>query len=397
MINVICLECKTSFEAQRTSAKFCSANCRVKYNNKPVAEIIPQEVKATPLINKTKMVVEKNGNISLIASDESVKRMNETILKINKDFGQGSVMLLGDKPNNKIEVIPTGSLSLNTALGIGGFPKGRIIEIYGGEASGKTTIAISTMAQAQKMGGRCAFIDAEHAFDPSYAEALGVNIDDMYIVQPDYGEQGLEIADRLILSGAYAVVVIDSVAALVPKAEIEGEMGDSKMGLHARLMSQALRKMTATISKTNTVVIFINQLREKIGIVYGSPIVTTGGNALKFYSSVRLDVSKAGLLKDGEEAAGNKVKVKVAKNKVAPPFKIAEFDIMYGTGIDYYGEIVDSAVENGVIQKSASWYSYNGDKLGQGRESIRELFKDNDELFKEIETKTLSAIQNINP
>jgi recombination protein RecA len=396
MITVKCLECNTPFEAQRTSAKFCSANCRVKYNNKHDSqESVPSEerTQAIELPPKPIMVVAKNGNLSLKPSAESLKRMNDTIEKINKDFGAGSVMLLGDKPNNKIEVIPTGSLSLNAALGIGGFPKGRIVEIYGGEASGKTTIAISTMAQAQKMGGRCAFIDAEHAFDPSYAEALGVKIDDMYIVQPDYGEQGLEIADRLVLSGAYAVVVIDSVAALVPKAEIEGEMGDSKMGLHARLMSQALRKMTATISKTNTIVIFINQLREKIGIVYGSPYVTTGGNALKFYASVRLDVSKAGLLKDGDESFGNKVKVKVAKNKVAPPFKIAEFDILYGTGIDYYGEIIEAAVEKQVIQKSASWYSYNGAKLGQGREAIRELFKDNEDLFKEIETKTINLIQ----
>lgn len=292
-----------------------------------------------------------------------------------------------------MDVISTGSIGLDVALGVGGLPRGRVIEIYGPESSGKTTIAIHVIAEAQKKGGMCAIIDAEHAFDSSYARKLGVDIDNLLISQPDYGEQGLEIADRLILSGALDVVVIDSVAALVPKGELEGEMGDSKMGLQARLMSQALRKLTATISKTNTICIFINQLREKIGVMFGNPETTTGGNALKFYSSVRLDIRRMAQIKDGEEAVGNRVKVKVAKNKVAPPFRIAEFDIVFGEGISKTGEIVDMGVELGVVQKSGSWFSYNTDKLGQGRDTVKQLLRDNPELANEIELKIREKIK----
>jgi len=291
------------------------------------------------------------------------------------------------------EVISTGSIALDSALGIGGLPKGRIVEIYGPESSGKTTIAIHVIAEAQKKGGMCAIIDAEHAFDSSYAQKLGVNVDSLLISQPDYGEQALEIADRLILSGALDVVVIDSVAALVPKSELEGEMGDSKMGLHARLMSQALRKLTATIAKTNTICIFINQLREKIGVMFGNPETTTGGNALKFYASVRLDIRRTQQVKDGDEAIGNHVKVKVVKNKVAPPFRAAEFDIIFGEGISKAGEIIDMGTELGIINKSGSWYSYNDDKLGQGRESVKQLMLDNPELAADIEAKIREKIK----
>jgi len=355
--------------------------------NAPIAEA--ETLVAPP---KTKMVVAKSGSLELKPSAENMAKLKDTLDRINKDYGEGTVMLLGDRANNKIQVIPTGSLSLDIALGVGGLPQGRVIEIYGLESSGKTTIAISTIAQAQKRGGKCAFIDAEHAFDPTYATNLGVNIDDLFISQPDYGEQALEVADRLVMSGVYSVIVIDSVAALVPKSELEGEMGDSKMGLHARLMSQALRKMTGSIHKTNTMVIFINQLREKIGVVYGSPYVTTGGNALKFYASVRLDVSKAGKILDGDEQMGTKTKVKVVKNKVAPPFKVAEFDIMFGKGIDYIGEIVDAATQFNIINKSGSWYSYNADKLGQGREAVKQLLLDNPGLLLEIETKVSAKL-----
>jgi recombination protein RecA len=291
------------------------------------------------------------------------------------------------------EVISTGSIALDSALGIGGLPKGRIVEIYGPESSGKTTIAIHVIAEAHKKGGMCAIIDAEHAFDSSYAQKLGVNVDSLLISQPDYGEQALEIADRLILSGALDVVVIDSVAALVPKSELEGEMGDSKMGLHARLMSQALRKLTATIAKTNTICIFINQLREKIGVMFGNPETTTGGNALKFYASVRLDIRRTQQVKDGDEAIGNHVKVKVVKNKVAPPFRAAEFDIIFGEGISKAGEIIDMGTELGIINKSGSWYSYNDDKLGQGRESVKQLMLDNPELAADIEAKIREKIK----
>jgi recombination protein RecA len=294
---------------------------------------------------------------------------------------------MDDKNVVPVEVISTGSFGLDMALGVGGFPKGRVVEIYGPESSGKTTLAISCIAEAQKKGGICAFIDAEHAFDQFYAQRLGVNISDLLISQPDDGEQALEIADNLIRSGAIDVIVIDSVAALVPRAEIEGDMGDSKMGLHARLMSQALRKLTGTINKTGCICIFINQLREKIGVMFGNPETTTGGNALKFYASVRLDIRRIGQIKDGDEITGNRTKVKVAKNKVAPPFRVVEFDIMYGRGISRVGEVLDLAVDNGIVQKSGSWFSYGATKLGQGRDSVKELLEDNPEMIKEIETK----------
>ncbi len=328
-------------------------------------------------------------------NNEKLKALKLTMDKLEKDYGKGSVMMLGDKTETQQEVISTGSIGLDVALGIGGLPRGRVIEIYGPESSGKTTIATHVIAEAQKKGGMCAFIDAEHAFDSSYAQKLGVDVDNLLISQPDYGEQALEIADRLILSGALDVVVIDSVAALVPKSELEGEMGDSKMGLHARLMSQALRKLTATISKTNTICIFINQLREKIGVMFGNPETTTGGNALKFYASVRLDIRRTQQVKDGDEAIGNHVKVKVVKNKVAPPFRAAEFDIIFGEGISKTGEIIDMGTELGIIQKSGSWYSYNNDKLGQGRDAVKQLMVDNPELAKEIETKIREKIKEM--
>jgi len=326
---------------------------------------------------------------------EKFKALKLTMDKIDKDFGKGSVMMMSDKGVTEQEVISTGSIGLDMALGIGGLPKGRVVEIYGPESSGKTTLAIHVIAEAQKKGGMCAFIDAEHAFDSNYAQKLGVDIDNLLISQPDYGEQALEIADRLILSGALDVVVIDSVAALVPKSELEGEMGDSKMGLQARLMSQALRKLTATISKTNSCCIFINQLREKIGIMFGNPETTTGGNALKFYSSVRLDIRRMAQIKDGDESIGNHVKVKVVKNKVAPPFRQAEFDIIYGEGISKVGEIIDMGVELGIVQKSGSWFSYNSDKLGQGRDSVKQLMLDNPEMANEIEAKIREKIKEM--
>lgn len=338
---------------------------------------------------KEKMSKESNMN------NEKLKALKLTIDKIDKDFGKGSVMMMNEKGVHEIEAISTGSIGLDTALGIGGIPKGRVIEIYGPESSGKTTIATHIIAEAQKKGGICAIIDAEHAFDSVYAQKLGVDVDNLLISQPDYGEQALEIADRLILSGALDVVVIDSVAALVPKGELEGEMGDSKMGLQARLMSQALRKLTATISKTNTICIFINQLREKIGVMFGNPETTTGGNALKFYASVRLDIRRMSQIKDGDEAIGNRVKVKVVKNKVAPPFKAAEFDIIFGEGISKTGEIIDMGVDLAIIQKSGSWYSYNGDKLGQGRDAVKSLIMDNPEMSAEIEAKIREKIKEI--
>jgi recombination protein RecA len=330
-----------------------------------------------------------------MSNAEKLKALKLTMDKIDKDFGKGSVMMMNEKTDMEIEVISTGSIGLDSALGIGGLPKGRVIEIYGPESSGKTTLAIHVIAEAQKKGGMCAFIDAEHAFDSVYAQRLGVDIDNLLISQPDYGEQALEIADRLILSGALDVVVIDSVAALVPKGELEGEMGDSKMGLQARLMSQALRKLTATIHKTNTVCIFINQLREKIGVMFGNPETTTGGNALKFYASVRLDIRRMTQIKDGDEAIGNHVKVKVVKNKVAPPFRQVEFDIIYGLGISKAGEIIDMGVELGIVQKSGSWFSYNSDKLGQGRESVKQLMLDNPELSNEIEAKIREKLKEM--
>ncbi len=323
---------------------------------------------------------------------EKLKALQLTMDKIDKSYGKGSIMRLGDRPVEDVPVISSGSIGLDAALGVGGYPKGRIIEIYGPESSGKTTLAIHAIAEAQKAGGIAAIIDAEHAFDPTYAQSLGVDIDELLISQPDNGEQALEIADNLIRSGAIDIIVIDSVAALTPKAEIEGEMGDSKMGLHARLMSQALRKLTANISRTKTCCIFINQLREKIGVMFGNPETTTGGNALKFYASVRLDIRKVGQLKDGEDATGSRTRVKVVKNKVAPPFRKAEFDIMFGEGISKVGEIVDLGVEANIIKKSGSWFSYGDTKLGQGRESVKNLMKDNLELAQELESKILDAL-----
>ena len=325
-----------------------------------------------------------------------LKALQATIDKIEKDFGKGTIMKLGDQPQwDEHQVIPSGSIALDHALGIGGYPKGRIIEIYGPESSGKTTLAIHAIAQAQKTGGIAAMIDAEHAFDRSYAKVLGVNLETLLISQPDNGEQALEIADNLIRSGAIDIIVIDSVAALTPKAEIEGEMGDNKVGLQARLMSQALRKLTGNISKTNTCCIFINQLREKIGVMFGNPETTTGGNALKFYASVRLDVRRTTQIKDGEEALGNRTKVKVVKNKMAPPFKKAEFDIVYGEGISHTGEIVDLGVEYGIITKSGSWFSYGDQKLAQGREATKQLISDNAELSEEIEAKIREALKHV--
>ncbi|HEY4209515.1 MAG TPA: recombinase RecA [Puia sp.] len=330
-----------------------------------------------------------------MSNAEKLKALKLTIDKIDKDFGKGSVMMMNEKSQEPMEVVSTGSIGLDMALGVGGLPKGRVVEIYGPESSGKTTIATHIIAEAQKKGGMCAIIDAEHAFDSGYAQKLGVDIDNLLISQPDYGEQGLEIADRLILSGALDVVVIDSVAALVPKGELEGEMGDSKMGLQARLMSQALRKLTATISKTNTICIFINQLREKIGVMFGNPETTTGGNALKFYASVRLDIRRMAQIKDGDEAIGNRVKVKVVKNKVAPPFRSAEFDIVFGEGISKMGEVIDMGVELGIIQKSGSWFSYGTDKLGQGRDTVKQLLQDNPELATDIESKIRDKVKEM--
>lgn len=318
---------------------------------------------------------------------EKLKALQLTLDKLDKTYGKGSVMKLGDAPIENMEFISSGSLSLDAALGIGGFPKGRVVEIYGPESSGKTTLAIHAIAEAQKNGGIAAFIDAEHAFDRFYAEKLGVDVENLLVSQPDNGEQALEITENLIRSGAIDIIVIDSVAALTPKSEIEGEMGDSKMGLQARLMSQALRKLTGTISKTGCCCIFINQLREKIGVMFGNPETTTGGNALKFYASVRLDIRRISQIKDGENIVGNRVKVKVIKNKIAPPFRVAEFDLMYGQGISKIGEIIDIGVEKNIIKKSGSWFSYGEVKLGQGRDSVKQILTDNPELFSELEEK----------
>jgi recombination protein RecA len=328
-------------------------------------------------------------------ASEKLKALQVTLDKIDKSYGKGTIMKLGDSVISDIPAIKSGSIELDVALGVGGYPRGRIIEIYGPESSGKTTLAIHAIAEAQAEGGIAAFIDAEHAFDRFYAGALGVDVENLLISQPDNGEQALEIADHLIRSGAIDIIVIDSVAALTPKAEIEGEMGDSKMGLQARLMSQALRKLTATISKTNTCVIFINQLRDKIGVMFGNPETTTGGNALKFYASVRVDVRRIASIKDGEEATGSRTRVKIVKNKVAPPFKKAEFDLMYGEGISKTGEIVDLGVEKEIIKKSGSWFSYGETKLGQGREAVKALIKDNPELAEELTAKIKEALKKL--
>ena len=327
--------------------------------------------------------------------ESKLKALQLTLDKLDKTYGKGTVMKMGDKAIEEVETISSGSLGIDLALGVGGYPRGRIIEIYGPESSGKTTLTLHAIAEAQKAGGIAAFIDAEHAFDRNYAEKLGVDIENLIISQPDNGEQALEIAENLIRSGAIDIVVIDSVAALTPKSEIEGEMGDSKMGLHARLMSQALRKLTGTISKTNCTVFFINQLREKIGVMFGNPETTTGGNALKFYASVRLDIRRSTQIKDGDNVLGNRTKVKVVKNKVAPPFKIAEFDIMYGEGVSKTGEILDLAVEFEIIKKAGSWFSYGETKLGQGRDAVKSLIKDNPELADELEEKIKAKIKEL--
>ncbi|MBR2888432.1 MAG: recombinase RecA [Bacteroidales bacterium] len=338
------------------------------------------------------MAKEKNEE-PVDAKAEKFKVLQLTLDKIDKDYGKGTIMKLGDKAVEDIPSIPTGSIGLDYAIGVGGYPRGRIIEIYGPESSGKTTLAIHAIAEAQKMGGIAAIIDAEHAFDRTYAENLGVDVSSLLISQPDCGEQALEIADSLIRSGALDIIVIDSVAALTPRAEIEGDMGDSKMGLQARLMSQALRKLTASISKTNTCVIFINQLRDKIGVLFGNPETTTGGNALKFYSSVRLDVRRTGQIKDGEDVIGGRIKVKVVKNKVAPPFKKAEFDLMFGTGISAVGELIDLAVEMDIIKKSGSWFSYGENKIGQGRDAAINMLKNSPDVYAEVEQKVREQLK----
>jgi recombination protein RecA len=338
------------------------------------------------------MEKEKSENKAKEVNKEKLKALQITLDKIDKDYGKGTIMMMGDKAVVNVPTISSGSIALDYALGIGGYPRGRVIEIYGPESSGKTTLAIHAIAEAQKSGGIAAIIDAEHAFDRTYAEKLGVDVETLLISQPDNGEQALEIADHLIRSGAIDIVVIDSVAALTPKAEIEGEMGENKLGLQARLMSQALRKLTANIARTNTCCVFINQLREKIGVMFGNPETTTGGNALKFYSSVRVDIRKIGQLKDGEDSTGNRVRVKIVKNKMAPPFRKAEFDIVFGEGISLTGEIIDLGVEQNIIKKSGSWFSYGETKLGQGREAVRTLLLDNPELCEELKIKVFDAL-----
>ena len=362
-------------------------SCRVIFINHFNSSIMAKE--SVEVKNKAAAPAGTNVN------PEKLKALQATLDKIEKDFGKGTIMKLGDQPKWEVSVIPSGSIALDHALGIGGYPRGRVIEIFGPESSGKTTLAIHAIAEAQKTGGIAAIIDAEHAFDRTYAKKLGVNVDTLLISQPDNGEQALEVADHLIRSGAVDIVVIDSVAALTPKAEIEGEMGDSKMGLQARLMSQALRKLTANISRTNTCCVFINQLREKIGIMFGNPETTTGGNALKFYATIRVDVRRSTQLKDGEEATGNRVKVKIVKNKMAPPFRKAEFDIVFGEGISRIGETIDLGVEFEIVKKSGSWFSYGESKLGQGRDAVKQLLVDNPELQEEIEQKIREKLKEI--
>lgn len=336
----------------------------------------------------------ENAEIKKEINKEKLKSLQLTLDKIDKDYGKGTILKMGDRAVVNVPSISSGSVALDAALGIGGYPRGRVIEIYGPESSGKTTLAIHAMAEAQKAGGLAAFIDAEHAFDRVYAEKLGIDVENLYISQPDNGEQALEIADALIRSGAIDIIVIDSVAALTPKAEIEGEMGDSKMGLQARLMSQALRKLTANIAKTNTCCVFINQLRDKIGVMFGNPETTTGGNALKFYSSVRVDIRRINQIKEGDEVLGNRVKVKIVKNKLAPPFRLAEFDIIYGEGISKIGEIIDMGVDHEIVKKSGSWFSYGDTKLGQGRDAVKQLLNDNPELCAEIEAKVKAKLMS---
>lgn len=364
-------------------------------NMEPIPEVPESEIPIPePITPRTQLVVEKSG-LKEKPSPQVKSKLDDVMDKINKDFGAGTVMTLRQKGNVAVESVSTGSIGLDLALGVGGLPRGRVVEIYGPESVGKSSLCIHVMAEAQKKGLKCAIIDTEHAFDPDYAANLGVNIDELFICQPDYGEQGLEVADKLISSGEIGVIVIDSVAALTPKAELDDPMGTAKMGLHARLMSQALRKLTAVISRTNTICIFTNQLREKIGVVYGNPETQPGGRALAFYASVRLDMRRSAQIKDGDVSLGNRIKVKVIKNKVAPPFKTAEFDIIFGEGINRVGELIDMGVELNIINKSGSWYSYGAEKLGQGKESVRELLLSNPDFAKEIETKVLNAIKSI--
>jgi len=384
-----CLRCEKEFEGNRKQM-FCSDECSKIFAESPTP--LPNEM-LEHCVTKTQMGVSKKG-LEIKPSAEVNTKVRDIMDKINKDFGAGTVMRLGDKPQVKLDIISTGSLGLDLALGVGGLPRGRMVEIYGWESSGKTTIALQTIAEAQKLGLKCGFIDAENSFDPEYADALGVNIDDMFICQPTSGEEGLEVADRMIESGQFGVMVIDSVAALVPKAELEGQIGDSKMGLHARLMSQACRKMTGSIHRTNCLCIFINQIRHKIGVVYGSPETRPGGNALQFYASVILKVKKEAQIKDGEISIGNKTKVTVSKNKCAAPFKFAEFDINFGKGVYKIGEILDIAVSFNIVQKAGSWYSYNGQKLGQGRDAVCELLEDNQGIADEIEEKIRQIANN---
>lgn len=383
MITVSCIECNTKFEAQRTSAKFCSANCRVKYNNRPEHQLSEEPAKEPP---KTKMVVTPKG-LQMKPSNEQIAKMRLVMDKLNKDYGEGTVMMFGDKPKDGYEVISTGSYGIDDAVGIGGLPLGRIVELYGPNASGKTTIAINIIKNAQDKKLRCLMIDPETTFDMEYAQSLGVDIDSLLYCQPSYGEQALEVADRYISSGQIDVVIIDSVAALVPKAELEGEHGETKMGLHARLMSQACRKLTGVTAKNNVLLLFLNQIRKTMGSPYEPTEVVPGGMALGFYSSIRLEVRRSTQIKDGEVSIGNKVRCKVVKNKCAPPFKACEFDIIFGKGINQLGEIVDMAVQKNVIQKAGSWFSYGDMKLGQGRDSVVSILNDHPDMLTEIKNK----------
>lgn len=391
-----CIECGKSFEAQRSSAKFCSPNCRVKFNNDK-GRVVDEEPQIEKSEKRTMLVVEETG-----LKEKPTKRVEQVSSavndKINKDFGPGTIMRWGDKPDTNYQVISTGSLQLDRALGIGGLPRGRMVEIFGMESSGKSTITLQVIANAQKQGLKCLLIDAENSFDPEYAENLGVVLDDLEYCQPSYGEEGFEVADKKIMSGEIGVCVIDSVAAMIPKAELEGAMGDSKIGLHARLMSQVCRKMVGTIAKTNTLCIFINQIRNKIGVMYGSPEVTTGGMALQFFSSVRLSVSRSttneNSIMNGDNKEGNKTTVKVIKNKCAPPFRSAVFNIIYGKGVDRFSEVIDVAVDLDIIHQAGSWFSYEEDKIGQGKPAVKQLLIDNPDLFAAIEKKVVAAISN---
>lgn len=390
-----CLNCQIDFEPNSGKQKFCSDKCKVAFSRQKKEPTTEPEEKAIPKEDRTKLVIDKSG-LKEKPSNQILAKVREVNDKINKDFGAGTIMIFGEKPNTEYQVVSTGSLGLDIALGIGGLPRGRIVEIFGWESSGKTTLALNVIANAQKKGLKCLLVDAENAFDPEYADALGVVVDELEYCQPSCGEEGLEVADRKIMTGDIGVVVIDSVAALIPKAELEGQMGDSKIGLHARLMSQACRKMVTSISKNNTICIFINQFRHKIGVMYGSPEVTTGGNALQFYASVRLEVRRSTTEKNsitnGDIKEGNQTTVKVIKNKCAPPFRSAQFNIMYGTGIDNLSEIIELGYEYGIIEKLGTWYSYNQTKLGQGKEAAKLVLKDNEELALEIESKIKEKI-----